>query len=112
MIEDIFGFSYTWEVYKPKDTRDYGYYVLPVLYQDRLIARSDMKFDTKTNTLNLIGWWWEDDVQVDDQIFSAVQSGLSDFMAYLKAESLAVEKENLANKSYRQKFNQIARELR
>jgi uncharacterized protein YcaQ len=111
MIEDIFGFSYTWEVYKPKDTRDYGYYVLPVLYQDRLIARTDMKIDPKTNTLNLIGWWWEDDIQPDSHIFSVVQSGLRDFLAYLKAETIAVEKENFANKSYRQKFSQIAKEM-
>ena len=111
MIEDIFGFSYTWEVYTPKEKREYGYYVLPVLYKDQLIARTDLKFDSKTSTLKLLGWWWENGIQLDDQIVTAVQNGLEDFIAYLGAGSLSLENGNLSNKSDRQIFDQIARKL-
>lgn len=35
MIKSIFGFDYSWEVYIPVNKRKYGYYVLPVLYNNR-----------------------------------------------------------------------------
>ncbi|MHA2428515.1 MAG: DNA glycosylase AlkZ-like family protein, partial [Candidatus Hermodarchaeia archaeon] len=38
LVQSLFGFSYVWEVYKPKAQREFGYYVLPVLYGDRFIA--------------------------------------------------------------------------
>ena len=39
LVKRIFDFDYTWEVYTPKEKRKYGYYVLPVFYKDRFIAR-------------------------------------------------------------------------
>ena len=35
LIRWLFDFDYTWEVYKPAEQRQYGHYVLPVLYGDR-----------------------------------------------------------------------------
>ncbi len=37
----LFGFDYVWEVYKPEHQRKFGYYTLPVLWGDRLVARFD-----------------------------------------------------------------------
>ena len=37
----------------PKAKREFGYYVLPVLYGDKLIGRIDPKMDRKTNTLHI-----------------------------------------------------------
>jgi len=38
LVKELFSFEYRWEVYKPVTEREYGYYVLPVLYGDSFIA--------------------------------------------------------------------------
>lgn len=50
---DVFGFDYTWEVYTPEAKRRWGYYVLPILWGERLAGRMDPKIDRKTGTLML-----------------------------------------------------------
>ena len=44
-LERVFGFTHVIEVYKPAPQRQYGYYVLPFLYGDRLVGRADLKSD-------------------------------------------------------------------
>lgn len=91
-VKRIFDFSYVWEIYKPKDKRKYGYYVLPVLYGDRFVARIDPGFDKKTRILTINNWWWEDDVNPDEDMISALKRCLGDFLAYLEAEDLKFSK--------------------
>ena len=47
LLKLLFEFEYIWEVYKPKDTREYGYYVLPVLYGNQFIARVEFGFEKR-----------------------------------------------------------------
>ncbi|RPJ49777.1 MAG: hypothetical protein EHM21_06335, partial [Chloroflexi bacterium] len=56
----LFGFDYVWEVYKPEPLRKFGYYTLPILWGDRLMARFDSKLDRATNTFTILGLWLED----------------------------------------------------
>jgi len=41
LVRHVFDFDYVWEVYKPAHQRKWGWYVCPLLYRDRLIARLD-----------------------------------------------------------------------
>ena len=60
LLRPLFGFDYIWEVYVPEKKRRWGYYVLPVLYGDRLVGRVEPRFDRRTGTLRILGLWWEE----------------------------------------------------
>src|SRR3954454_10642211 len=55
----LFGFDYTWDVYKPVEQRRFGYYTMPILWGDRLVGRFDPKLDRTTGTLLILGLWLE-----------------------------------------------------
>jgi uncharacterized protein YcaQ len=79
----LFDFDYIWEVYKVPEQRKYGYYVLPVLYGERFIARLDPALDRKAKRFTLRNWWWEPDFTPDDSLLPALRQALGQFLAYL-----------------------------
>ena len=85
----LFDFDYIWEVYVPAHKRRWGYYVLPILYGDDLVARLDPKLDRTTMTLEIKGFWHEDDAPVKDPAFAnALAKGLIRFAKFVEAKRI------------------------
>jgi uncharacterized protein len=82
----LFDFDYVWEVYKPVELRRWGYYTLPLLWGDRLVARFDSRLDRANHCLKILGFWVEPDVPVDAAFRCALQAGLKRFVTFLGAE--------------------------
>lgn len=88
----LFGFDYVWEVYKPAHQRKFGYYTLPILWGDRLVARFDSKLDRTTNTFIILGLWLEDKALGKDEAFAeALAGGFARFVTFLGASTLEVK---------------------
>jgi uncharacterized protein YcaQ len=93
----VFDFEYKWEVYTPMHLRRWGYYVLPILYGDDLVARLDPKLDRTTMTLEIKGFWHEDDAPVKDAEFAcALAKGLTRFAKFLDAKKVNISAINPA----------------
>jgi hypothetical protein len=60
LLRRLWRYDYLWEVYVPAARRRWGYYVLPVLWGDRLVGRIEPRIDRRAQTLRVLGLWWED----------------------------------------------------
>ena len=93
LIEVLFGFYYRWEVYTPKDKREYGYYVLPVLYGGRFVARFEPEH-FRGGKLIIRNWWWEVGIRRTKAIALARERALKAFCRYLGADGYLIETEH------------------
>lgn len=59
LLRRLFDFDYVWEVYVPEKKRRWGYYVLPILYGDRLVGRIEPRIERRSGALRIAGLWWE-----------------------------------------------------
>jgi uncharacterized protein YcaQ len=84
LLRRLFGFDYVWEVYVPAAKRRWGYYVLPLLYGDRLVGRIEPRIERRTGTLKVVGLWWEGgfDPLADDAFAPAFVAALDAHRAF------------------------------
>ncbi len=72
LIERIWDYQYSWEIYTPPEKRKYGYYVLPMLWGDRFIGRIEAAADRKAGALLVRNVWYEDGVRQTKKLARAL----------------------------------------
>lgn len=96
LVEALFGFRYRWEVYTPAAKREYGYYVLPILYGTDLVGRIEPVMDRKAKTLDIRNIWFEEGICAHDTVpkplREALGAELDRYAAFLGAERITGDK--------------------
>jgi uncharacterized protein YcaQ len=90
LLATVFDFDYIWEVYVPQHRRRHGYYVLPILFGDRLVGRIEPRFERTTKTLRILGLWWEEGFSPRQEVglVDAMRDALRDYAAFVGATSI------------------------
>jgi uncharacterized protein YcaQ len=59
LLGSLFEFEYVWELFVPPAKRRWGWYVLPMLFGDRLVGRIEPRIDRAGGRVQVLGLWWE-----------------------------------------------------
>ena len=89
--ERIFGFHYRIEIYVPPPKRIYGYYVLPFLLGDELVARVDLKSDRRAGTLVVQAAHAEPDVP-EEVVVPELAAELRLMATWLELDQISVQR--------------------
>jgi len=87
---DLFHFDYKIEVYTPAPKRKYGYFTLPILYDNALIGRIDPKAHRKEGVFEVKALHLESDVVVDDALVAELKAALQACAAWHKTPRVIV----------------------
>ena len=79
--DELFGFEYYLEMYKPAAQRRWGYYALPILYGDRLVGKLDATADRKTGLFRVDAI--HEDLPFDAAVRDAVEAEIEDLATWL-----------------------------
>lgn len=71
-------------MYTPVEKRKYGYYVLPVLYNGKMVARFEPYRLKDAKEFKIKQWWWEDSCTVADDMVETIGREMECFARMLQ----------------------------
>jgi uncharacterized protein YcaQ len=90
LLGSLFGFDYVWELFVPPANRRWGWYVLPILFRDRLVGRIEPRIDRDEGCVRVLNLWWEDSVDPRrvEGFVDAMQAALRAYLHFAGASRL------------------------
>jgi len=85
-LSKLFDFNYALECYKPKAKRQFGHFVLPILWGSDFVGRLEVKAERKAGELRLLGLWWEDAKEPDTRLRQALEEKLAELAEFNRCQ--------------------------
>lgn len=91
LLGSLFGFEYVWELFLPPAKRRWGWYVLPLLFGDRLVGRIEPRIDRASSRVEMLDVWWEDGFEPRraEGFVDAMREALRAYLRFASASRLA-----------------------
>jgi uncharacterized protein YcaQ len=91
LLGSLFEFDYVWDLFHPPEKRRFGYYVLPILFGERLVGRIEPRIDRSGGPVQVLGLWWEAGFAPRrvDGFVDAMRSALRAYVQFARADRLA-----------------------
>jgi uncharacterized protein YcaQ len=90
LLGSLFDFDYVWELYVPPHKRRWGWYVLPIVFRDRLVGRIEPRIDAAEGAVQVLAVWWEDGFEPRraEGFVEAMRDGLRAYLRFAGATRL------------------------
>jgi uncharacterized protein YcaQ len=91
LLASLFGFHYVWELFLPPAKRRWGWYVLPIVFRDRLVGRIEPRIEREEGRVQVLDVWWEDGFRPGrvDGFVEAMRDALRAYLGFAGASRLA-----------------------
>ena len=90
LLGSLFDFEYVWELFHPPAKRRWGWYVLPILFRDRFVARIEPRIERADGYVRVLDLWWEEGFvpQKADGFVDAMREALRAYLGFANADRL------------------------
>jgi len=90
MLASLFDFEYVWEGFFKPESRRWGYYVLPIVFRDRLVGRIEPRIDRDGARVEVLAVWWEDGFEPRraEGFVDAMREALAAYVRFAKADHI------------------------
>jgi uncharacterized protein YcaQ len=90
LLGSLFDFEYVWELFVPPAKRRWGWYVLPILFRDRLVGRIEPRIERDEARVQVLDVWWEKDYPSPgaDGFVDSMRAALRAYLSFARADQI------------------------